>query len=182
MTVARRAFQAALLLTALLLAGLALYRAPIPVPTPPEPDPPALTGQIDRILVDKSDRTLTVFRAGQPLRSYPVALGFQPVGDKVREGDGKTPEGLFRINRRNAASRFHLSLGIDYPQVDDRARAVAGGYSPGGEIFIHGQPNGMPADRTIGTDWTAGCIALSDARIEEIWRITPDGTVVEIRP
>ncbi len=182
MKAARRAFQAVLVVTALLLTGLALYRAPMPVPQPPVPDLPPLTALIDRILVDKSDRTLTVFRAGRALRTYPVALGFQPVGDKVREGDGKTPEGTFRINRRNAASRFHLSLGIDYPQPGDVARAVAGGYSPGGEIFIHGQPNGMPADRTIATDWTAGCIAVSDRQIEEIWRIAREGTVVEIRP
>jgi murein L,D-transpeptidase YafK len=181
MKAARRAFQAILVLTALLLAGLALHRAPISVPMPPEPDLPILTGPIDRILVDKSDRTLTVFRAGQPLRTYPVALGFQPVGDKVREGDGRTPEGTFRVNRRNAASRFHLSLGIDYPQPDDRARAAAGGYSPGGEIFIHGQPNGMAGRPAIATDWTAGCIAVSNDEIEELWRIAPQGTIIEIR-
>jgi len=169
-----------LLLTLALCLGLAWtlgYRvAPPPAPLPP------LADSIDRILVEKSARRLTVFRDGAALRSYRVALGFAPVGDKMRQGDGRTPEGRFKIDRRNADSAFHLSLGIDYPQPEDRARAAAGGYDPGGEIFIHGQPNAFFGQATLKNDWTAGCMALSDAEIEELWRITPTGTPVEIRP
>lgn len=153
-----------------------LYLAPAPLP--PEP----LTGQIDHILIEKSERRLTVFRDGEALRTYTVALGFEPTGDKFQEGDGKTPEGLFTIDRRNPQSAYHLSLGIDYPQAGDRALAAAAGVSPGGDIFIHGQPNGRAGSPTIPWDWTAGCVAISDSEIEELWRITPIGTTVEIRP
>jgi murein L,D-transpeptidase YafK len=100
----------------------------------------------------------------------------------MRQGDGRTPEGAFRINRRNAHSKFHLSLGIDYPQQDDLIRASAGGYSPGGDIFIHGQPNAFFGKATLRHDWTEGCIAVSDTEIEELWLITRLGTEVEIRP
>lgn len=174
-----RFFRAFILLGALAIGLLALYQYRLP-PAPPLPLPP-LTGQIDRILVEKSARRLTVYRDGAALRIYRIALGSSPVGDKVRQGDGKTPEGLFRINRRNAASAFHLSLGLDYPQRDDVIRARAGGYAPGGDIFIHGQPNSFAGLPTLRRDWTAGCIAVSDAEIEELWRIAPIGTVVEIR-
>ncbi|MGB7320589.1 MAG: L,D-transpeptidase [Albidovulum sp.] len=175
-----RVFRATIVLIVLMLGALALFQHRFEVP-PPIPGPP-LTGEIDRILVEKSARRLTVFRNGEPLRSYQVALGFQPEGDKIRQGDGKTPEGNFRINRLNAGSAFHLSLGLDYPQHDDILRARAGGYSPGGDIFIHGQPNALFGKATLRHDWTEGCIALSDAEIEEIWRITPIGTAIEIRP
>jgi len=141
-----------------------------------------LNDQIDRIEINKSDRVLTVFRDGEALRHYPIALGFAPVGDKTEEGDGKTPVGEFVINRRNPESAFHLSLGIDYPQADDIARADANGTSAGGDIFIHGQPNGLGNLVTLPGDWTAGCIAISDVEIEELWRITPNGTPVTILP
>ena len=177
--------RAARVVANLLLVALLAYvavvireRLRLPPPLPPEP----LTGRIDRILIEKGARRLTVYRDGEALRSYPVALGFAPDGDKERQGDGRTPEGLFRIDRRNAGSAFHLSLGIDYPQPDDIARARAGGYAPGGDIFIHGQPNGYDAYPTLRYDWTEGCIALADAEIEELWRVTGIGTEVEIRP
>ncbi|MCB1329284.1 MAG: L,D-transpeptidase family protein [Maritimibacter sp.] len=176
MSRAARVFSNLLLLALLAYAAVVIrerYRLP-----PPEP----LAGQIDRILIEKADRRLTVYRDGEALKSYRVALGFAPEGDKARQGDGRTPEGLFRIDRRNAQSAFNLSLGIDYPQPDDIARARAGGYSPGGDIFIHGQPNGYDAVPTLRYDWTEGCIALADAEIEELWRVTPLGTEVEIRP
>lgn len=171
------------LLSFLGLAAFALWlglawqagRAPAPSDLPP------LTGQIDRILIEKSARRMTLLRDGIPLRSYPIALGFAPRGDKLRQGDGKTPEGLFRIDRRNDRSKYHLSLGIDYPQAEDRARAAAGGYAPGGDIFIHGQPNPNPEGLNLPGDWTAGCIALTNAQIREVWAVTPIGTVVEIR-
>ena len=88
----------------------------------------------------------------------------------------------FTIDRRNSESAFHLSIGLDYPQPEDRARAAKAGYSPGGDIFIHGQPNALPDGLKIKGDWTAGCIALTNAEIEEIWAVTPIGTKVEVRP
>ncbi|MCX7644229.1 MAG: L,D-transpeptidase [Rhodobacteraceae bacterium] len=162
-----------------LVASAAVYNALFSVS--PRPVAP-LTRPIDRILVEKAARRMTVFRDGTALRSYEVRLGFAPEGDKMRQGDGRTPEGVFRINRRNAQSRFHLSLGIDYPQPEHVERAAAGGYSPGGDIFIHGQPPGVEGMRWIDRDWTAGCIAVPNAVMEELWRIAPLGTVVEIRP
>jgi len=181
MTRAARVFANLLLVALLALAAVVIwdrYRAP-----PPEPPPLApLEGQIDRILIEKGARRLTVFRQDEALRSYRIALGFAPDGDKERQGDGRTPEGVFRIDRRNPESAYHLSLGIDYPQADDIARARAGGYAPGGDIFIHGQPNGYDLVPTLPYDWTAGCIAVSDEEIRELWRVTPVGTVVEIRP
>ncbi|MCY1126390.1 L,D-transpeptidase [Frigidibacter sp. RF13] len=179
-----RRFVRLLIWLALLLAALValgLWSGIRPPPAPPVVRVP-LEGQVDLILVEKAARRLTVFRDGEPLRTYPVVLGFAPTGDKVRQGDGKTPEGRFRIDRRNDRSRFHLSLGLDYPQADDRARAAAGGYDPGGDIMIHGQPNALFGKATLTRDWTAGCIALADTDIEELWRVTRVGTEVEIRP
>ena len=108
-------------------------------------------------------------------------LGFAPVGPKRQEGDGKTPEGHYRIDWRNPDSRFHRSLHVSYPDAGDVARAAARGVSPGGLIMIHGQPNALPAGRVPG-DWTDGCIALSNAEIEALWEAVPDGTPIEIRP
>ncbi|MCQ0971254.1 L,D-transpeptidase [Paracoccus sp. TK19116] len=160
---------------------------PVPIPLPPIVRPlpqieAPLTGPIDRIVIDKGDRRLDVFRDGRRLKTYRVALGFSPEGDKTRQGDGRTPEGVFRVDRRNPSSAYHLSLGIDYPQADDRAAARAAGVDPGGDIFIHGQPNQRPDGEVLAGDWTAGCIALSDAEIRELWDATPDGTPVEILP
>ena len=178
---AARVFANLLLVALLALAAVVIWERYLAPPV----EPPALAplaGQVDRILIEKGARRLTVFREDVALRSYRVALGFAPEGEKERQGDGKTPEGLYRIDRRNPASAYHLSLGIDYPQSDDVSRARAGGYSPGGDIFIHGQPNGFGSVATLPNDWTAGCIAVSDAQIEELWRVTPVGTAVEIRP
>lgn len=179
MTALRRGLAAALLL-ALLAAGLALWLRPRPAPLPP--DLPALTGPVDLILIEKAARRLSLIKEGVTLRSYAIALGFAPEGDKERQGDGRTPEGRFAIDRRNDRSSYHLSLGLDYPQPEDRARAAAGGYDPGGDIMIHGQPNALPDAVVLGHDWTAGCIAVSNAEIREIWSVAPAGTVVEIRP
>jgi murein L,D-transpeptidase YafK len=164
------------LLGSLFILGLSLWHLVAPHPLPP------LTGEVDRILVDKSDRRLSLIQDGRVVRAYTVSLGFAPEGDKDREGDGRTPEGTFRIDRRNDASRFHLSLGLDYPRPDDLDRAAKGGYSPGGDIFIHGQPEGIEGRLRLAGDWTAGCIALTNANVEEIWRVTPLGTEVEIVP
>ena len=146
-------------------------------------DVPALApeqSRADFVLIEKGDRRLTLWRDGKLLNSYRIGLGFAPDGDKSREGDGRTPEGLYRIDRRNDRSKFHLSLGIDYPRPDQRAAAKAEGRNPGGDIFIHGQPNGYPLNRIPG-DWTAGCAAVSNAEIREIWSLVPIGTRVEIR-
>jgi len=139
---------------------------------------------IDRIVVEKSARKLSVFKNGSLLKTYLVALGANPVGPKEEEGDMKTPEGLYTIDHRNPNSDYHLSLHISYPAPEDVTRAEARGVSAGCDIMIHGLPNGQGStgDLHRQTDWTAGCIALTDEEIEELWRITPDGTPIEIQP
>ncbi len=164
------------LLTVLLALVLAIAALLAPRPAPP------LDGAVERIVIDKSERTLSLIQDGEEVRRYAVALGFAPTGAKERQGDGRTPEGTFLVDRRNDASRFHLSLGLDYPQAEDVARARAGGYFPGGDIFIHGQPEGVDGRMIVAGDWTDGCVAVSNASIEEIWAVTPLGTPVEIVP
>jgi murein L,D-transpeptidase YafK len=166
-----------LLLALLLLCALWLWQA-----YGPRPGLPPVTGTVDRIVVDKAARQMTLFQGDVAVRRYRIALGFAPEGDKDREGDGRTPEGTFRIDRKNPNSAFHLSLGLDYPHPEDRVRAAAGGYSPGGDNMIHGQPTAVPGGMYLPYDWTAGCIAVTDAEIEEIWRLVALGTEVEIRP
>lgn len=141
-----------------------------------------LDGPVDRILIDKSDRRMTAFRGGKPVRIYDIALGFAPKGDKKLEGDGKTPEGVFRVDLLKKDSNFHLALRLDYPRADHIALARAGGYDPGGDIFIHGQPNSRPDGEILPGDWTAGCIALSDAEVTELFGAIRLGTEVEIQP
>lgn len=175
----KRLARLVLVLALLALAAVLLLR-PVAVP-PNQPEIP-LVGMVDRVVLEKAARELTLWQGGKIVRRYLVALGFAPTGDKVRQGDGRTPEGVFRIDRRNDRSKFHLSLGLDYPQAQDRARAEAAGYDPGGDIMLHGQPNSMPVGMKAKGDWTAGCIALTNDQIEEIWRVTQIGTVVEIRP
>jgi murein L,D-transpeptidase YafK len=138
--------------------------------------------QLDYLLVDKSERLMIGYAGGQPVRVWrDLQFGGAPQGHKQFEGDERTPEGLYVIEGRNPGSAYHLSLKVSYPNAADRAFAKAHGRSPGGDIFLHGQPNGLPIGRVPG-DWTNGCIALSNAEIEELWRIVPDGTVIEIRP
>jgi murein L,D-transpeptidase YafK len=147
-----------------------------------EPARAAEQGAVDRIVVDKSERRMDLMSGGAVVRSYEIALGSAPDGDKEREGDGKTPEGRYVIEGRNPKSAFHLSLKISYPDAADRAAADALGVSPGGDIFIHGAPNWWLLPGQPPGDWTRGCIAVTKAEIEEIWRLVPDGTAVEIRP
>ena len=137
---------------------------------------------IDLIIVQKSQRQLELMSGGRVVRSYQIALGFAPEGDKQREGDGKTPEGKYLIESRNPSSSFHLSLKISYPDAADRAEAAAHGVLPGGDIFIHGAPNWWVLPGQPPGDWTRGCIAVTKSEIEEIWRLVPDGTPIEIRP
>ena len=132
-----------------------------------------------RIHVDKSERTLKLIHEGQPFRSYPVALGDSPRGHKLYEGDERTPEGLYLIDGRNPNSDYHLSLSISYPNRRDVARAQSKGLDPGGQIMIHGTPDGRARRRA---DWTDGCIAVSNAAMEEIWRLVDEGTLIEISP
>ncbi|MDP5103821.1 MAG: L,D-transpeptidase family protein [Erythrobacter sp.] len=137
---------------------------------------------VDYLLVDKSERLMIGYAGGQPVKVWRgLQFGDAPQGHKRFEGDERTPEGRYIIEGRNPGSAYHLSLKISYPAPEDRAFAAQYGRSPGGDIFLHGQPNGLPAGRVPG-DWTDGCIALSNAEIEELWRIAPDGTVIEIRP
>ena len=110
-----------------------------------------------------------------------IRFGDAPRGHKQFEGDEKTPEGDYVIDARNPASRYHLSLHINYPHAADRAFAEREGKSPGGDIFIHGQPNASPAARLPG-DWTDGCIALSNAEIRKLWGMIADGTPIHIQP
>ena len=138
----------------------------------------------DRIVVEKSARKLSVLRHGKEIRSYQIALGGAPVGRKEEEGDMKTPEGVYTIDSRNPQSDFHLALHISYPGPDDESRAASRGVSAGCDIEIHGLPNGHGSMGASDwqKDWTAGCIALTDEQIEELWRLVPDGTPIEIRP
>jgi murein L,D-transpeptidase YafK len=138
----------------------------------------------DSIVVDKTRHTLTLFQAGFAMRTYQVALGKEPTGDKVKIGDNRTPEGVFRIDFRNPQSKYHKSLHISYPDAAHVQRANAMGVLAGGDIMIHGLP---PAYAKLGAahsqyDWTNGCIAVTDAEIEEIWRAVPDGAVIQIKP
>jgi murein L,D-transpeptidase YafK len=180
MTRAARVFSQ--LCLALIALGIVAMIWLSPAPTPVYPLPAPLTGAIDRIQIEKSARRLTLWQNGVPVRRYDVALGFNPEGDKEIRGDGRTPEGRFHIDRRNDRSGYHLSLGLDYPQPDDVARARAGGQDPGGDIFIHGQPNALPDAVRLKGDWTAGCIALTNAEMREIWPAIPIGTPVDIDP
>ena len=146
------------------------------------PDEIELVSPVDRILVEKSAQRMTVYQRQGPPKTYRIALGFSPDGDKSRQGDGRTPEGIFRIDRLNPQSRFHLSLGIDYPQPRHREAARRAGHSPGGDIMIHGQPNQIPDGFRVKGDWTEGCIAVADHEMDEIFAMTRLGTEVEIRP
>jgi len=141
-------------------------------------------GSVDRILIEKSTRRLMLISQGEVLKSYKIALGGNPIGPKERQGDNKTPEGTYVIDARNRDSRFHLSLRISYPNERDKKRAKELGVSPGGDIMIHGIKNGLAwvGDAHAGVDWTKGCIAVTDEEIEEIDRLAPNGTIVEIRP
>ncbi|MAB15071.1 L,D-transpeptidase family protein [Parvibaculum sp.] len=145
------------------------------------PLPPAT--RADRILIDKSEHSLSLFSGGRSLRVYRISLGTGGIAPKTREGDRLTPDGRYKIASRNPDSAYHLSLRISYPDASDVARANAAGISPGSDIMIHGLRNGLGWFGRLHrlVDWTAGCIAVTNPEIEEIWRVVPDGTPVEIR-
>jgi murein L,D-transpeptidase YafK len=139
--------------------------------------------QADKIVILKSARSMTLFSGGKILKTYKVALGSVPVGPKRVEGDHKTPEGDYVIDAKNSHSQFHLSLHVSYPSAADQEKAHSMGQRPGGAIMIHGLASSFaylgPLHRQ--TDWTDGCIAVTNAEIEEIWNLVPVGTRVEIR-
>ena len=138
---------------------------------------------IDRIVIEKSQRTLIAFRRGTEVKRYRIALGQNPVGAKEREGDMKTPEGYYMIDAHKPDSDYHRALHISYPSSADSARAAESGVDPGSDIEIHGLPNDAdPAKFPPGRDWTAGCIALTNDQIDELSSLTPIGTTVEIAP
>lgn len=134
--------------------------------------------EVTSIVVNKGDRRMFLLNNQDILETYDFDLGFSPVGHKQVEGDGKTPEGTYLIDRRNPRSKFHLSIGISYPNARDREIARALGKSPGGEIFIHGQPNN---EKAKGRDWTAGCIAVQNNEIEQIYAMVKTGTIITLR-
>lgn len=136
--------------------------------------------QVTQVLVDKTARKMWLLHGKTALKEYDIELGFAPAGHKFQEGDGRTPEGVYRIDRRNPNSAFHLSIGIDYPNAQDIAKAKAAGVSPGGDIFIHGGPV-LFADKNKA-DWTAGCIAVTNKEMEEIYAMVQDGTPILIKP
>ena len=140
--------------------------------------------KVDRIVVLKSARRMNLLYRGRVVRTYTIALGFAPKGHKTTQGDGRTPEGRYRIDARNPKSSFTLSLRISYPNAADRAQARRRGVSPGGQIFIHGQPTRLGAAARVlklPGDWTLGCIAVSNRAIREIWRVVKIGTPIELR-
>lgn len=146
--------------------------------------PLSANAKADSIVVFKSKRELQLLKGRNVLKTYKISLGSVPIGAKQRQGDHKTPEGKYTVAGRNAKSQFHRSLRISYPNAADRKNAAKLGVSPGGDIFIHGLPNGYGwiGRGHLARDWTDGCIAVTNEEIEEIWRAVPDGTSVDIRP
>lgn len=166
---------------------------PAPAPSPervlpvPAPDPivtPSRSAFVaDSMVVEKAAHRLTLYYRGAPVHTYLVALG-DPVGDKERMGDRRTPVGVFHIDYRNPQSRFHLALHISYPDARHAELARSHGVAAGGDLMVHGLPNGqgdVGLDHRLD-DWTNGCIAVTDEEIEEIWRAVPIGTPIEIKP
>lgn len=138
----------------------------------------------DRVVVHKEKRLLQLYGRGQMFREYSIALGGNPIGHKEREGDRRTPEGHYVLDWRNDKSGYHLSMHVSYPRPQDVAAAAAKGVDPGGMIMIHGQRNyfGWLAFMTQMFDWTDGCIAVTNAEMDEIWDMVPNNTPIEINP
>jgi hypothetical protein len=154
------------------------------LPSHIRPNPTNVAFHADSIVVEKSRRTMTLYNQGTPVRIYFIALGQNPLGRKLAKGDNRTPEGLYYIEGHNPASKYYLSLRVSYPNAQDVAEARARGVSTGGDIMIHGLPRGF---ENVGAehrqrDWTNGCIAVTNAEIEEIWSAIPDGAAIHIKP
>ena len=170
---------------AVLALGLAATLLLAPLHAPAQAQIPHLaTDKADLVIVRKSARSLQLIRAGEVIKSYRIALGRDPAGHKRREGDGRTPEGVYTLDWRNSNSSFYRSIHVSYPREGDDQHAERWGVSPGGSIMLHGLPNGVAADR-LGhpyVDWTDGCIALTNQEIDEIWTQVEDGTTIIIYP
>ena len=138
----------------------------------------------EKIVVEKAERKLHLIIDGEPFRTFDIALGIRPEGDKEHEGDFKTPEGAYWLDTRNPHSEFFLSIHVSYPNVDDARLARSKGLQPGGAIMIHGQPNEPTRSEAYyrTQDWTNGCIAVSNSDMIDIWLMTPDNTPIEIKP
>ena len=138
----------------------------------------------EKIIVEKAERKLHLIVDGEPFRTFDIALGIRPEGDKEHEGDFKTPEGAYWLDTRNPHSEFFLSIHVSYPNVDDARQARSKGLQPGGAIMIHGQPNEPTRSEAYyrTQDWTNGCIAVSNSDMIDIWLMTPDNTPIEIKP
>ena len=138
----------------------------------------------DKVLVEKSERKLHLLKGGVAFRSFDIALGIRPVGDKEKEGDFKTPEGNYLLDARNPDSEYFLAIHVSYPDSRDRAEARKNGVDPGGAIMIHGQPNDPTRSEAYyrTQDWTNGCIAVSNSDMIDIWLMTAENTPIEIRP
>ncbi len=138
----------------------------------------------DKVLIEKSERKLHLFKNGVVFKTFDIALGLRPVGDKNEEGDFKTPEGKYMLDAKNPKSKYFLSIQVSYPNEQDRQEAQQRGVNPGGAIMIHGQPNvpNLPETYYKTQDWTDGCIALSNSDMLDIWSMTNENTPIEIRP
>lgn len=135
--------------------------------------------EVTYVVVNKEARRMYLLHHDKVLEDYDIKLGFAPIGHKQIEGDGRTPEGIYLIDRRNPNSQFHLSLGISYPNDADRAYAKSIGKTPGGDIFIHGQKNPLKKDKG---DWTWGCISVTNKQMEDIYAMVGNGTPIQINP
>ena len=138
----------------------------------------------DLVVIRKAERHLDLYRGGKLLKSYSVSLGRNPLGRKQQQGDGRTPEGEYRLDYRKADSSFHRALHISYPAPLDMASARVHGRSPGGLVMIHGLKNGLGwlGRLHLAVDWTDGCVAVTNSQVEEIWRAVPDGTKILLKP
>jgi murein L,D-transpeptidase YafK len=173
-----------LTLTALVAAAPALAEGSLPSSALVSSGVESALPLADRVVVLKSERKLQLLHKGAVLRTFKIALGLRPEGHKEFEGDFRTPEGQYRLTRRNPNSEYFLSIQVDYPNERDVARARKQGLRPGGSIMIHGQPNvpRKPRDYYTNVDWTEGCIAVSNSDMVEIWLMTPPDTPIEIQP
>ncbi|THB66305.1 MAG: hypothetical protein D6B27_06890 [Gammaproteobacteria bacterium] len=138
----------------------------------------------DKVIVYKKRRLMMLLADGFVIKSYRISLGGNPVGHKQQQGDSKTPEGKYTLDWKNPKSSFYLSIHISYPNKDDRQRAKKNGVSPGGSIMVHGQPNWMSWAQylRLGSDWTDGCIAVTNVEMDEIWQSVDAGTPIYIFP
>ncbi len=165
-------------LATLVLCTLALFSVQASSATDPPLAPSAMA---DKVIVLKRDRRLLLMKGDEVLKTYVVSLGGSPLGGKVRQGDRKTPEGDYVLDWHNAHSQYYKSIHISYPNAEDVTRAKKLRVPPGGDVFLHGLPNDFHGQSGLG-DWTNGCIAVTNSDIDEIWRLVPDGTPIQIKP